>query len=145
MEDPKLPWTSTKGKTLHYICKCNPPRCIQRLETWKITICEICAEQFECAKTPDNHKCDRILHYCKMKGCNFTSFYKRNLRRHIRQVHKAMTSSKLRQKQTIDCIHCTNTEYELSNKICRGNINIAIKHSLPKHNWLENKIKTKTI
>ena len=144
MSAPKVSNSSTNSKSLHYVCKCNPPRCTEDQKQWTIKMCKICEEQFECKEKPDGHECDQTLHYCKIRGCKFTSLYRRNLNRHVKQKH---TTKVTQEQTTIDCEKCKTSSFHKGHKHkkCNCIINTAIQHSLPTHNWLEDKIKANII
>ena len=135
MPPPKEPNTSTKNKPLHYTCMCKKPRCILKQGIWTLKICKFCEEPFQCTEIPEGHECDRTIYFCKK--CKFSSPYKKNLNRHVKQKHPAKENTKVNQQKTkINCKVCESSNFHERNKHKKDKLHIAIQHSLhPLHKW----------
>ena len=143
MSAPKQSNSNTKRKW-HYICKCEKPRCIVEQKLWTIKMCKFCEKYFEYTEIPDGHECDQTLYFCEIKQCKFSTPYRKNLNRHVKQKHPA-TKNINQQQNKINCKICQPSNFHARNKHKQEKFNIAIQHAIPTHNWLENKIKTKIV
>ena len=129
------------------MCQCQPKRCIPRQRGLIIKICIICKQIFEDEKIPKDHICDRKVYHCKNPRCEFRSYYKKNLKRHQKQQHKNEPRIKGTSKNLeFNCNSCQQLRlYKTSKEKYLNCENAAIKHALPQHNWLLNKIRTKNV